>query len=244
MKDRSWLSILSLTAIVFVLFFQSLVPRISAQTLTAPETADSSSAYKWLDVVLEATAREHDRDAPRPTIGSRMLMIMTTAMYDAWAAYDDKAVGTRLGGSLRRPESERTTANKKSPSPMPPTAQCSTFFRRTRNGSTGKCGNAGSTPMMPRPTRRSRRASAMLRPRRSSNTAITTVPTSSAMSPGRTASPTPTTRITPGKHARQDQRSGPVAADHVYHRRKQDDHAGISDAALVSRKAVRARTQR
>ena len=33
-------------------------------------------------------------------------------MYDAWAAYDDKAVGTRLGGKLRRPKAERTLANK------------------------------------------------------------------------------------------------------------------------------------
>jgi hypothetical protein len=33
-------------------------------------------------------------------------------MYDAWAAYDEKAVGTRLGGSLRRPASERTKENK------------------------------------------------------------------------------------------------------------------------------------
>lgn len=71
-----------------------------------------SAAYQWLDVALEATAREHERVAPRPTVGSRMLMIITTAMYDAWAAYDDKAVGTVLGDKLRRPPSERTLANK------------------------------------------------------------------------------------------------------------------------------------
>jgi hypothetical protein len=35
-----------------------------------------------------------------------------TAMFDAWAAYDTTAVGTRLGGSLRRPQSEHTRANK------------------------------------------------------------------------------------------------------------------------------------
>jgi hypothetical protein len=34
-------------------------------------------------------------------------------MYDAWAAYDHKAVGTRLGGLLRRPPRERTLANMK-----------------------------------------------------------------------------------------------------------------------------------
>jgi hypothetical protein len=33
-------------------------------------------------------------------------------MYDAWAAYDANAVGTRLGASLRRPADERTDANK------------------------------------------------------------------------------------------------------------------------------------
>jgi hypothetical protein len=33
-------------------------------------------------------------------------------MYDVWAAYDPVAVGTRLGGSLRRPPAERTDAYK------------------------------------------------------------------------------------------------------------------------------------
>jgi len=47
-----------------------------------------------------------------PPIGARALAIVHTAMYDAWAAYDETAVGTRLGGSLRRPTAERTLANK------------------------------------------------------------------------------------------------------------------------------------
>jgi hypothetical protein len=71
-----------------------------------------SGAYRWLNVALQATAREHERHGARPTIGSRNLGIVVTAMYDAWAAYDAKAVGTRLGGELRRPLKERTTANK------------------------------------------------------------------------------------------------------------------------------------
>src|SRR5262249_19900169 len=71
-----------------------------------------SAAYRLLDFALEATAREHERVAPRPTVGSRMLAIVVTAMYDAWSAYDGKAVGTCLGGKLRRPPSERTPANK------------------------------------------------------------------------------------------------------------------------------------
>ena len=47
-----------------------------------------------------------------PPVVARALAVAHTAMYDAWAAYDAKAVGTRLGGSLRRPASERSDANK------------------------------------------------------------------------------------------------------------------------------------
>ena len=81
-------------------------------TPKAEEKYHGSAAYQLLNVALEATAREHERHAPRPTIGSRNLAIAVTAMYDAWAAYDDKAVGSRLGGRLRQPASERTPANK------------------------------------------------------------------------------------------------------------------------------------
>jgi hypothetical protein len=47
-----------------------------------------------------------------PPINARALAILHTAMYDAWAAYDATAVGTRLGGSLRRPAAERDDAHK------------------------------------------------------------------------------------------------------------------------------------
>jgi len=77
------------------------------------EKGNVSLAYTWLDIAEEVTAKEHDAHSPRPTIGSRMLAIWATSMYDAWAAYDPKAVGSRLGGSLRRPENERTLENKK-----------------------------------------------------------------------------------------------------------------------------------
>ncbi len=69
-------------------------------------------AYKWLEVALEATARDVERLGARPPIISREVSIYVTAMYDAWAAYDDRAVGTRLGGTLRRPRAERTATNK------------------------------------------------------------------------------------------------------------------------------------
>lgn len=48
-----------------------------------------------------------------PPIAARALAIAHTCMYEAWAAYDERAVGTVLGESLRRPERERTARNKK-----------------------------------------------------------------------------------------------------------------------------------
>jgi hypothetical protein len=69
-------------------------------------------AYRWLDVMQEAAARDVDRHGARPTVLSRQMMLWAVAMYDAWAAYDATAVGTRMGGSLRRPPAERTQANK------------------------------------------------------------------------------------------------------------------------------------
>ena len=47
-----------------------------------------------------------------PTIAARALAVVHTAIYDAWAAYDPVAVGTRMGGNLRQPAAERTLDNK------------------------------------------------------------------------------------------------------------------------------------
>jgi hypothetical protein len=47
-----------------------------------------------------------------PTMNARALAIVHTSMYEAWAAYDPVAVGTRLGASLRQPPAKRTLARK------------------------------------------------------------------------------------------------------------------------------------
>src|SRR5919199_1319152 len=59
---------------------------------------------RW-DRALLAAIRE---TRAGPTVAARALAVLHTCMYDAWAAYDPVAVGTRLGGSLRRPPEERT----------------------------------------------------------------------------------------------------------------------------------------
>ena len=68
------------------------------------------------DVVLswgEQTLATVRATKATPPVVARALAVVHTAMYDAWAAYDAKALGTRTGGSLRRPASEHT-ANYKS----------------------------------------------------------------------------------------------------------------------------------
>ncbi len=63
----------------------------------------------WNDQALQAVRATR----MAPPIFSRANAIVNTAMFDAWAAYDNKANGTQLGGELRRPASERTDANRR-----------------------------------------------------------------------------------------------------------------------------------
>jgi hypothetical protein len=65
---------------------------------------------KWNEQLLQ-TIRTNPA-ATGPTVTSRALGILQTAEFDAWAAYDPVAKGTRLGSQLRRPAAERTDVNK------------------------------------------------------------------------------------------------------------------------------------
>ena len=47
-----------------------------------------------------------------PTVAARALGELHTSIFDAWAAYDAKALGTQLGEIFRRPDAEHTDANK------------------------------------------------------------------------------------------------------------------------------------
>jgi hypothetical protein len=63
----------------------------------------------WNDQALQAVRATR----MAPPIFARANAIVNTAMYDAWAAYDNQANGTQLGGELRRPPAERTNANRR-----------------------------------------------------------------------------------------------------------------------------------
>jgi hypothetical protein len=89
-----------------------LLPGASGSAFTARPAPSprpgESVVIRWNQAFLRAV-----RDAKLgPPMVARALAIGHTCIYDAWAAYDHKAVGTALGGSLRRPASERTLSTR------------------------------------------------------------------------------------------------------------------------------------
>ncbi|MEM6841012.1 MAG: vanadium-dependent haloperoxidase [Bacteroidota bacterium] len=75
-------------------------------------TGKNNIAYQWGEVALEATARDTERFNPRPTITSRYLGLIFTAVFDAWSRYDEKATPVYLSSVERRPAEEHTLKNK------------------------------------------------------------------------------------------------------------------------------------
>jgi Domain of unknown function (DUF6851)/VCPO second helical-bundle domain len=85
-----------------------------AMTLAMPRVAraglapTANVAVQWNSALLQGV-RESKLGPP---MVARALAVAHTCMFDAWAAYDGFAVGTRLGDTLRRPARERRFANK------------------------------------------------------------------------------------------------------------------------------------
>lgn len=86
--------------------FLALAFLLSSESVGALATHDA--VIDWNNAAVQGI-RDAKMGAP---IAARALAIVHTCMYDAWAAYDERAVGTQLGGVLRRPAAERTLANK------------------------------------------------------------------------------------------------------------------------------------
>ena len=83
------------------------------QNASDPEPRGTNNlAYKWGRVTLEATANDTEWFNPRPTVTSRFLGLVWTAVYDAWSRYDDSASPLYLQSVERRPAAERTLENK------------------------------------------------------------------------------------------------------------------------------------
>jgi hypothetical protein len=95
-----------------------LVLAAVAPTIQPARAAEANVALFWSQVALQAVRGGGGQFELQPTkLGppmiARALAMVHTCMYDAWAAYDPVATGTRFGDALRRPADERTDANKR-----------------------------------------------------------------------------------------------------------------------------------
>jgi len=81
-------------------------------TLTLPKRGPDNMAFIWGKISLEFTASDTERFRPRPTVTSRILGLVWTAIYDAWSRYDSTARPVYLAEVERRPVSEFTEKNK------------------------------------------------------------------------------------------------------------------------------------
>jgi hypothetical protein len=76
------------------------------------DTWEGNRAYAIGEIALEATARDTERNSPRPTITSRYLGLIFTAVFDAWSRYDESAIPVYLTEIERQAASQRTEENK------------------------------------------------------------------------------------------------------------------------------------
>ena len=70
-------------------------------------------AVAWNQVALEAVRQT----GLGPPMVARALHVLHASMYDAWAAHDDLAFGSRLGDELRRPPAGQNQVASASASP-------------------------------------------------------------------------------------------------------------------------------
>ncbi|QBA63718.1 vanadium-dependent haloperoxidase [Muriicola soli] len=101
---------------IFILIALCLVTtmcrtKTSEDSISEP-LGSENLAYQWGQLSLQATALDTERFNPRPTITSRYLGLIWTAVFDAWSRFDEKAIPVYLSEVSRMPEEERTLKNK------------------------------------------------------------------------------------------------------------------------------------
>ena len=93
-------------------FFLSVVVLGTSTVSVARAQPTNPLAGETVVAIWNEAALEGIREASVPApISARLLAIVNTSMYDAWAAYDPVAIGTDGTSHLRRPAAERTPAN-------------------------------------------------------------------------------------------------------------------------------------
>lgn len=102
----------TIKALIFFFLLPATLSHYSRWDEFRQPKGEENLAYRWGKIALDATAFDTERFNPRPTITSRYLGLIFTAVFDAWSRYDDSAVPVFLDQVERRPLKERTLRNK------------------------------------------------------------------------------------------------------------------------------------
>ena len=208
-----------------------------------PVPSGENVVLRWDEATLQAI-----RDTkPGPPMTARALAIVHTCIYDAWAAYDDVAVGTRFGPDVRRPEGERTPGHQSKAISYAAyrALDRSLPLREAGCRSADDRARLRSGRRLAR-SRDSRPASGTAARPRSWRCATRTEPTSSAIYAGRVRGlhrlrrHEPADRGRDAEHARADPAPRSLAAAHLREPRRADGHAELHRAPLGARDPVRA----
>jgi hypothetical protein len=89
--------------------FDRLLPSLAFLLASPAAFSADTIIVTWNQTFLQSV---RDSKLGTPMV-ARALAVGHTCIYDAWAAYDSKALGTQFGKALRRPAGERTDANKR-----------------------------------------------------------------------------------------------------------------------------------
>jgi hypothetical protein len=90
----------------------ALLPLLGKAQHSDEPRGKNNLAYKWGDIAMFCTANDTEKFKPRPTVTSRYLGLIWTAVFDAWSRYDEKATPVYLKNVARRPTSEHILKNK------------------------------------------------------------------------------------------------------------------------------------
>ena len=96
-----------------LLAFLLSIPLISMEQKTnMGPRGENNLVYKWGEIAMNCTANDTEKFKPRPTVTSRYLGLIWTAVFDAWTRYDNKAIPLYLKNIDRRPAKEHSVRNK------------------------------------------------------------------------------------------------------------------------------------
>lgn len=105
---RSFIQRSAVTAVGAYVLLDSLGSSVARAAVNGA-TGNSTVVTQWNSAALEAIRETH----PGPPMVARALAMVHTSIFDAWAAYDANALPTQSAGFVRRPDQERTPANRR-----------------------------------------------------------------------------------------------------------------------------------